>query len=149
MKNKAPKLEAVKAPSDGENGGSEGEELQPKRKDHVLQARVDRALYENLVKQARRLRVPVSNLVRNILEDSVRMVENIVDSSLDIAEVIMNRVSEDELKAVLGWQPMLVNRDLPCQSCGTTINKDQQAFSSIGSPSGKTIVICSTCKEKL
>ncbi len=121
-------------------------ELQPERKDRVLQARVSPSLYNQLVAQARRLRVPVSNLVRNILEDSTRMVENIVDGGIEIAEAFGKGVDEQELSSVLGWQPMVANRRLACSRCGRTIEKGSEAFTSVGAPGGRTFVICEGCK---
>lgn len=124
-------------------GGARPEQ---ERKDRVLQARVSQSLYKDLVAQASRLRVPVSNLVRNILEDSTRMVENIVDSSLEIAEALSGGGGEEDLSSVLGWQPMIANRRLVCSKCRQSIQKDDQAFMSVGAPGGRTIVICDGCK---
>jgi hypothetical protein len=119
------------------------------RKDHVLQTRVPESLYDDLVDQARRLRVPVSNLVRNILEDSIRIVENIVDGGLDIAEALANRASDEDLAQAVGWQLMTTGRRIPCARCGTSIEKGAQAFTSVGVPGGKTFVICGECQCKL
>jgi len=116
------------------------------RKDHVLQARVPPYLYHNLVAQARRLRVPVSNLIRNILEDSTRMVGNIVDGGIEIAEAISGGMGEEELSSVLGWQPMIANRRLACSRCGSRIEKGGGAFLSVGSPGSRAYVICEDCK---
>ena len=120
--------------------------LQSERKDHVRQARVSPSLYNQLLAQARRLRVPVSNLVRNILEDSTRMVENIVDGGIEIAEAIGRGVDEQDLTSVLGWQPMIANRRLTCSRCGRAIQKGGEAFMSVGAPGGRTFVICGECK---
>ena len=118
-------------------------------KDHVLQARVSSSMYDKLVEQASRLRVPVSNLVRNILEDSIRMVGNIVEGSLEIAEVLGTGVSDKELSEVLGWQPLVANRRLTCNRCGKAVEKGDTAMTSVGSPTGRTIVICEGCKCNL
>ena len=123
-----------------------GNQWEGERKDHVLQARVPLSLYNNLVAQARRLRVPVSNLVRNILEDSTRMVENIVDSGIEIAEAIGSGVDEEEISSVLGWQPMIANRRLVCSRRGCVIEKGSEAFMSVGAPGSRTFVICEGCK---
>jgi hypothetical protein len=119
------------------------------RKDRVLQARVSPSLYNSLVAQARRLRVPVSNLVRNILEDSTRMVENIVDSGIEIAEAIGKGMDHEDLSSVLGWQPMMANKQLACSHCGHPIEKGSEAFMSVGAPSSRTFVICEDCKCKI
>jgi len=147
MEKKQPRGKSQKA----DTGLQRREELQPgrERKDRVLQARVSQSLYKDLVEQARRLRVPVSNLVRNILEDSTRMVENIVDSSLEIADVLRGKTTEEDLSSVLGWQPMTANRKLSCSHCGTSIQKGGQAFMSVGLPGGRTLVICEGCKNNI
>ena len=116
------------------------------RKDRVLQARVSKSLYQDLAARARRLRVPVSNLVRNILEDSLTMVENIVDGGLDIAEALGGKATDEEIASVLGWQPMVAGRRIACCRCGRPIDKGADAFSSVGAPGGRTLVICKDCQ---
>ena len=129
--------------------GGDRREIERERKDHVLQARVPESLHRDLIEQARRLRVPVSNLVRNILEDSFRMVTNLVDSGLDIAEILSGGVDEKELSSVLGWQPMTANRRLPCARCGKEIEKGSEAFTSVVEPGKRAFVICGKCKCEL
>ena len=57
------------------------------------------------------------------------------------------KTTEEELSAVLGWQPMSANRTLDCSKCREQIQKDEQAFMSVGAPNGRTFVICEKCKE--
>jgi len=116
------------------------------RKDHVLQTRVPLSTYKELVEQAQRLRVPVSNLVRNILEDSLNLVENIVDGSIEIVSALGGKASEQDFSAVLGWQPMIANKSMVCGHCGGKIAKGGEAFLSVGAPGGRTIVICGECR---
>jgi len=121
-------------------------ERDSEKKDRILQTRVSQNLYQNLVRQARRLRVPVSNLVRNILEDSLTMVGNIVDGGLEIAEALTGAIDEKELREVLGWQPMTTNRRIPCASCEKQIEKGKPAYLSVGAPGGRTYIICEDCQ---
>jgi len=137
---------------DAKPGAAEGQKRSKgkrERKDRVLQARVSEPMYEDLVEQARRLRVPVSNLIRNILEDSIRMVGNIVDSSLDIADALRKGADEEELASVIGWQPMTANRRLPCARCEQAIEKGSEAFTSVTAPGQRTLVICGKCKDEI
>ena len=146
------KPSSKKAPRQGPKPEKEGGNrpgLGEERKDRVLQARVSPSLYNHLVAQARRLRVPVSNLVRNILEDSTRMVENIVDSGIEIAEAIGKGMDEEDLSSVLGWQPMIANKRLACSHCGHPIQKGREAFMSVGVAGSRTFVICEGCKCKI
>ncbi len=126
MKKKpSPKKPRRPKPEPEKDGGNRPE---AERKDRVLQARVSPSLYNNLVAQARRLRVPVSNLVRNILEDSTRMVENIVDSGIEIAEAIGKGMDDEDLSSVLGWQPMMANKRLACSHCGHPIREGDRSI---------------------
>ncbi len=90
--------------------------------------------------------MPVSNLVRNILEDSTRMVENIVDGGIEIAEAIGKGMDPEEILSVLGWQPMIANKRLSCSHCGHPIQKGSEAFMSVGAPGSRAFVICEACK---
>jgi hypothetical protein len=147
MKKKpSPKKPRRQGPKPEKDGGNRPE---AERKDRVLQTRVCPSLYNNLVAQARRLRVPVSNLVRNILEDSTRMVENIVDSGIEIAEAIGKGMDDEDLSSVLGWQPMIANKRLACSHCGLPIEKGSEAFMSVGAPGSRTFMICEDCKCKI
>lgn len=147
MKNKQTRRQSRQEASKPEATQELGPERE--RKDRVLQARVSQSLYKDLVTQARRLRVPVSNLVRNILEDSTRMVENIVDSGLEIADALSGKEGDNDLSSVLGWQPMIANQRLVCTKCRKQVQKDGQAFMSVGAPGGRTIVICEECKNEI
>ena len=123
-------------------------ENKKERKDHVLQARVSKEMYKDLVSQAKRLRVPVSNLVRNILEDSLRMVENIVDGGIEIAETLSGKVGKEDLESVVGWQSIIANKSLPCSCCNERIHQGEEVFMAVGAPRGRTIIICGECKCK-
>jgi hypothetical protein len=119
------------------------------RKDQLLQARVPKSLYDLLVTRARQLRVPVSNLVRNILEDSARMVGNIVEGGLEIAGALAEKVGPGDLLAVVGWQTMVANQKINCPRCGVLIKKGGNAFLSVGATGGRAIVICPACRRDI
>ena len=147
MKKKASTKKPRRKRPEPEQGRADRPEKE--RKDRVLQARVSPSLYNHLVAQARRLRVPVSNLVRNILEDSTRMVENIVDGGIEIAEALGRGMDEEDLSSVLGWQPMIANKRLACSHCGHPIEKGSEAFMSVGAPGSRTFVIFEGCKCRI
>src|SRR5207237_7500962 len=54
-------------------------------KDKVLHTRIPESLEDAIKDKARRLRIPVSNLVRNVLEQAFQLVEEVVDDGLEIA----------------------------------------------------------------
>lgn len=56
------------------------------RKDKIIQTRVNEALDDRLKEEAKRRRLPVSQLIRNLLEDSFALVGNVVDNVDAIAQ---------------------------------------------------------------
>lgn len=51
----------------------------PRRKDRLIQTRVARDLESTLKREARRRRLTVSHLIRNVLEDTFQLVDDVVD----------------------------------------------------------------------
>jgi hypothetical protein len=73
----------------GERGGER------RRKERVLHTRISEALAEDLRRVADDLRVPVSNLVRNVLEEAFSVVETVTGNVGELIEEVM-----DEAEAV-------------------------------------------------
>ncbi len=65
------------------------------RKERILHTRVSEDLAEDLRRVAGDLRVPVSNLVRNVLEEAFSVVETVTDNVGELIEEVM-----DEAEAV-------------------------------------------------
>jgi hypothetical protein len=60
------------------------------RKERVLHTRISENLAENIYRVAEDLRVPASNLVRNVLEDAFSVVESVTDNVGDLIESILD-----------------------------------------------------------
>lgn len=56
------------------------------RKDRLVQARVDEALEEKLRDEARRQRMSVSQLIRNVLQDTFQLVDGLVANTAQLTE---------------------------------------------------------------
>jgi hypothetical protein len=83
------------------------------RKERVLHARIPAALEEQIKRLAEALRVPVSNVVRNMLEDAIE---------------VTRRVSAPRsLSDVYGWQELVLNVDVPCARCDTALHAGDTA----------------------
>jgi hypothetical protein len=65
-----------------------------RRKERVLHTRVSEELDEALQDAARRLRVPVSNLVRNVLEDVFDAVEAVTENVGDLVEGVVEEAHD-------------------------------------------------------
>jgi hypothetical protein len=73
----------------------EGEEgaFGHRRKERILHTRVSRQLSEEIRRVAEDLRVPVSNLVRNVLEEAFHVVEQVSD---DVGGIVEDVIEEAE-----------------------------------------------------
>jgi hypothetical protein len=78
------------------------EGFRPRPKDRLVQTRVPRDLESTLKREARRRRLTVSHLIRNILEDAFRLVDDvvanvdeIVNDSVDLARRAARAIREE------------------------------------------------------
>jgi hypothetical protein len=61
-----------------------------RRKERVLHTRISEPLAEDIRRMAEDLRVPVSNLVRNVLEEAFSVVEAVTDNVGDLIEDVID-----------------------------------------------------------
>jgi hypothetical protein len=195
------------------------------RKERVLHTRISEQLAEDIRQFAEDLRVPASNLVRNVLEEVFTMVDSVSDDVGDLfddviseAEGVRDRVRgqaesrrrgsvwrsrrrrgrrsaldaedlETELKQdeaadgarkpagahvksagdpvadspneaspgsdqpraaelfpdILGWQPLVLNRDFECGRCGRDLEAGESAFLGLGEQGLTQTALCGRC----
>ena len=115
------------------------------RKDRLVQTRVPEKLEATLKQEAHKRRTTVSQMIRNILEDTFDLVDGVVASvdaivsdSVELAQKVgrdVRRMSEataragarcqaafpdaeQRLAGVHAWQPVVLNRPVACARCG-------------------------------
>src|SRR5262245_51667348 len=76
------------------DSGNDRERRRRHRKERVLHTRVSDELDEALQDAARRLRVPVSNLVRNVLEDVFDVVEAVTENMGELVEDVVEEAQD-------------------------------------------------------
>ncbi len=148
-----------------------------KTKDKVLHTRVPEELEDALQKKAVAMRIPVSNLIRNILEDAFQFVENVVADGLSITDTIRKdaisiaettktgfsalkqsrkanektspdkKKDEGVLSQVYGWQEIVLNKNGACFVCAKEIKKGIKAKMSAGGVT-PPIFLCRACFNK-
>lgn len=106
------------------------------KKDRVIHTRVPESLDDEIKRKAGNLGVSVSNLVRDVLENTIGLVEDIVSDSTRIARAARGedlgpdrarRGRGAEPGPVLGWQVAILNVNAVCDTCNAILPKGTQA----------------------
>jgi hypothetical protein len=144
---------ALPAPEEGDGDG------RAEKKERVLHTRVPAVLEAELKRFAQNLRIPVSNLVRTILEDALQMAdaagEN-VEARLKKAarqieeerERLKRRVMPDKLRDVLAFQSVTLAQPASCAKCGSSIKPGERAHLGISdnaAPGAPRVFVCDPC----
>ena len=116
------------------------------RKDRLIQTRVDRRLQKVLLEEARRRRMSVSNLVRNVLEDAFGLADPDVGSVVDgVASA-----SSADLDHVYAWNPVVLGRDAACSRCGRKLPSGERALIGLSDDEeAARACLCTDCGERL
>ena len=154
------------SPSDPEAAGKAARGDEPAgdaRKERVIHTRVPAVLEQELKRLAETIRVPVSNLVRTILEDAVEMADRAgrgVEQELRHAastlsskrEHILKRkadavaASKRPLDGVIGFQPLTLASSARCARCEAALHEGDEAFLGVSAdPTAARAVVCSEC----
>jgi hypothetical protein len=129
------------------------------KKEKVLHARIPEALDAELKDRAADLGVSVSNLVRNVLQNTFGMVGDIVADSARIARQARGGKSgharrRDEAAPapiILGWQELILGRNALCDRCNAILAKGAAAAVSVpetASPGEPHLVRCLACVKE-
>lgn len=112
----------------------------------TVQARVSEDLYDKISKKAKKHRITISNLVRNLVEDYFEIHDEVWDLVDDkIRNVLKTKVGK---KKVLGFQTFILTTDSRCHLCGKELKKGERVNMAFFADSSKTAVVCSDCRKK-
>ncbi|MGH7820361.1 MAG: hypothetical protein ACREQ9_11345 [Candidatus Binatia bacterium] len=125
-------------------------------KDKVLHTRIPESLEDAIKVKARHLRVPVSNLVRNVLEQAFQLVEDVVEDGLEIADTArrgaerLREAATRPRSEIYGWQELILNRDERCRDCGVELDRGAKAWRGLSDrPQTPPIFLCARCVEAI
>ena len=150
---------------------TENEEPTPAdRKERVIHTRVPAVLEQELKRLAESLNVPVSNVVRTVLEDAVAAVDSVGQAAEGELRHVADRLRRhrdalrshhsqhapvqvahaDEkdhapLEGVVGYQPLLLAREERCSLCARTMQPGEQAFLGIRDRLGPRVLVGQEC----
>lgn len=153
--------------------------MEPDRpKDRIVQTRVPRDLETTLKREARRRRLTVSHLVRNVLEDAFQLVDGVVanvDALVDDSVELVRRMGSDarrvadvvreatradapagradddvELEHVFAWNRVVLNRATDCSRCGQRMARGSEAHAGLSDEPGRARAwLCRDCIDAL
>jgi hypothetical protein len=138
------------APDEGLNG-------KDAKKERVLHTRVPAVLERELKRFAENLRIPVSNLVRTILEDAVSVAdaatENVEERLKKAAqtlekerEKIKKRMEHDPLEGIVAFQDVTLAVPTKCAKCTKELERGAHANLGIGEAgTGPRRFVCEDC----
>jgi hypothetical protein len=129
------------------------------RKERVLHTRVPAVLERELKRLAESLRVPVSNLVRAVLEDAVAVAdqasENVESRLKTFAESLEHerdklrkRVLRDPLDGVFAFQPVKLAQPAACAKCKLELKRGESANLGLQDdprPGAPRVFVCDAC----
>ena len=146
------------------------------RKERVLHTRISEQLARDIRQIAEDLRVPVSNLVRNVLEETFSVVENVTDDVGDLLEDVIEQAERasdrfhhhrrrrrereageahrgqeseprDAFEHIQAWQPVVLNVNRRCDADGREIRRGEQAFVGLTDSGLSDTYLCPPCVE--
>lgn len=143
-------------PAQAEGGDARSD--RSNKKERVLHTRIPAVLETELKSVAAALRIPVSNLVRTILEDAVDIadragghvedrLQRVVRSMRDERERIRARVEKlDPLADVVAYQKVQMAVQGRCAKCNTALEPGDAALLAIQSKPGPAVFVCAGCQ---
>jgi hypothetical protein len=126
----------------------------PTKKERVIHSRVPESLDEEIKRKATGLGLSVSNLVRNVLENSIGLVEDIVHDSTQVARSARGEPTGSPAvrhphgqrgSTVLGWQVAILNVNAICERCNAILPKGSKAAIGVIEGTGLRPFRCESC----
>ena len=154
----------------GPDRAGEGARRRSGRKERVLHTRISEQLAEEIRRAADELRVPVSNLVRNVLEETFHVVETVSENVGDWVEDVREEAEHARRRLrrrrwetrpprppasaprtphpdVIGWQPLVFNQERRCGDCEIPIGVGERGFVGLTAQGPSERTLCDDCVE--
>lgn len=133
------------------------------RKEKVIHTRVSEGLEEEIRERAARLGMSVSNLVRNVLQNTFGLVEDVVADAAHISRSARGdrRATERSARAaaaphaepapnpILGWQEALLSVNAVCAGCNAILPRGTRAAIAVVDGPGSRPIRCLPCMEEV
>ena len=116
-----------------------------KRKEEYLGARVPRALKEKVIAHANRMGIPVSILIRNILEEAFAGAES---GAGEVPTSVKgdHASGEGRFPTIIGWEKIVLNRPMHCTGCTAELPSGTVVTLGFPVPGEDHVILCAKCK---
>lgn len=142
----------------GDSDGDDSDDAE--RKERVIHTRVPESLENQLRQRAEDLGVSVSNLVRNVLNQTFGLVGGVVADGHAVARVARGgrppapptppaTPPGTSIDDVLGWQPLILGKNAVCARCNEILPKGTDAATGVSETGDTRFVICKACVDQL
>ena len=115
-----------------------------RRKEGYLGVRVPREFRDRIMQRAEMMGIPVSILIRNILEDSFKEEAGQRQQSAPSAAEMS---SADCFDSVLGWGRVVLNKPVLCMGCGVDLLAGEEV--TLGFGAARPVMLCHVCKAAI
>ena len=128
------------------------------RKERVIHTRVAEDLDEEIKRRAQNLGVSVSNLVRNILQNTIGLVEDIIEGGTGNTRAARWDDDEEETPTpprtakepqILGWQHATLAVNALCEKCNAILPRGTRAGIAVLDSPGTPSFRCERCIEEI
>ena len=121
-----------------------------RRKEDYLGARVPKELKDRVIERARELDLPVSLLIRKVLEEAFGAdAATAVDGASDAGSFGGPATENDRFHGVLVWKGVELKRTHTCDRCGTSMSQHESAFMGFLAGSEGVVIVCNGCKGQI
>lgn len=124
-----------------------------KRKEEFLGARVPKELRDRVITKANELNIPVSILIRQILEEAFS------NKGMDVVKsVVANNVTDGlapnpsyalKYPDVIGWEKISLNKMMTCATCSHALLAGIGVYYGVGGNAGSQVILCQTCAHAI
>ncbi len=115
------------------------------RKQEYLGARVPKELRDKVIARAETLGIPVSILIRDILEEAFGGAAETAGEQRS-ARAPVARTDGPRFPGVIGWEDIVLNRGMQCSSCHHRISAGAVVMFGFAAPGEEHVILCDKCR---
>lgn len=126
--------------------------MSDEKNERVLHTRIPESLDKELKDKASSLGMSVSNLVRNILNNAIDLVEDVISDSSRVARSARaNREAPEDFAPgppmIIGWQQLVLQRNAVCDGCNEILPRGADAAVAVTELPSPRLILCIPCME--